>query len=77
MSINRFLFGVFLYLLSGKIWAAGPLHQQIDQQIESRAGGQIAGLASDAEFLRRVSLDLNGIVPTADEVRTFLSDQDS
>ena len=77
MSINRFLFGVLLCFSSGPVWSAGPLHQQIDQQIESRAGGQIADLASDAEFLRRVSLDLNGIVPTADEVRTFLGDQDS
>lgn len=30
--------------------------------------------ASDAEFLRRVSLDLNGAIPTAEQVRVFLDD---
>ncbi len=33
-----------------------------------------SGLCSDAEFLRRVSLDLTGLPPTAEEVRAFLAD---
>ena len=33
----------------------------------------LSGLATDAEFVRRVYLDIIGIVPTADEAREFLS----
>ena len=39
-----------------------------------RDGIPHAPLAGDAEFLRRVSLDLIGRIPTPDEIRTFLSD---
>ena len=35
---------------------------------------QAAGLCTDAEFLRRVSLDLTGLPATADQTRTFLND---
>ena len=34
-------------------------------------------LASDAEYLRRISIDLLGIVPTPEEVRHFLASEDS
>ncbi len=33
-----------------------------------------SGLCSDDEFIRRVSLDLTGIPPSADEVKAFLAD---
>jgi len=50
-----------------------PLHTLIDARMTP-----ISGLApapcSDAEFLRRVSLDLVGMPPTADEARQFLAD---
>ena len=32
-------------------------------------------MADDAEFLRRVSLDLNGVIPAAGEARAFLDDK--
>ncbi|HEY7311723.1 MAG TPA: DUF1549 domain-containing protein [Gemmataceae bacterium] len=57
--------------------AQAPLHQRIDQAI---AAGQpdfarrAAGQASDAEFLRRIYLDLTGVVPTTTQARDFLKD---
>ena len=35
---------------------------------------QPSGLSSDAEFIRRVYIDLSGLPPTADDVRAFLAD---
>jgi hypothetical protein len=54
--------------------AQQSLHQQIDALLQ--AGRQEQGaLSTDAEFLRRISLDLVGQIPTAEEVRTFLEDK--
>ncbi len=58
---------------------APPLHQRIDHWIErglAARGMKAAARSDDAEFVRRVSLDLNGLVPTADRVRRFLEDPD-
>jgi hypothetical protein len=54
-----------------------PLHERIDSLVERDAVGPLNPLAGDADFLRRVYLDLAGVIPTADEARTFLSDADS
>lgn len=55
--------------------AEEPLHQRIDALIAAAAGDwPIAARSSDAEFVRRVYLDLAGRIPTADEARTFLDD---
>ncbi|MDA1053642.1 MAG: DUF1549 domain-containing protein [Planctomycetota bacterium] len=35
---------------------------------------QPSGVCTDAEFIRRAQLDLTGLPPTADQVRTFLAD---
>jgi len=51
--------------------------RRIDELIERRLSdenAQPAPLASDAEFLRRVYLDLTGVAPRVAEVRTFLAD---
>lgn len=49
----------------------------VDRRIAERwaaAGVEPAGLADDAEFLRRVSLDLTGRIPSVEEVLRFLED---
>lgn len=53
---------------------ATPLPERIDALIEAAAVGPIAPPASDADFLRRVSIDLTGTIPTAAEAREFLAD---
>src|SRR5262245_33995724 len=64
-------------VFSDRAQAQAPLHERIDQLIAASKPDfekQAAPIASDAEFLRRVSLDLTGIIPSADEARTFLQD---
>lgn len=52
------------------------LYQRIDQLIAAQAGEfEIAGRSNDAEFHRRLFLDLAGRIPTTDETREFLSDE--
>ena len=45
-----------------------PLHARIDQLVEGASVGAVAPLANDADFVRRVYLDLTGIVPSVAEV---------
>src|SRR5262245_34315120 len=56
-----------------------PLQQVIDAEITAawqREKIKPAGRADDATFLRRVTLDLVGTVPTHDETQQFLADVD-
>lgn len=59
--------------------ACMPRRNFIDAHIFGKiehAGVPHAPLSSDYEFLRRVSLDLTGRIPSPDEVRTFVADSD-
>ncbi len=79
MSINRVGIGSLLLLAVGLFGNAAvraePLHEQIDAMIAAKAGGPVAPAATDAEFLRRVYLDLVGVIPSAEEARKFLDDK--
>lgn len=51
----------------------------IDREIDARLAGEktpASPTCSDAEFLRRASLDIIGRIPTPERVRAFLADKD-
>jgi hypothetical protein len=57
--------------------SAAEMARRIDQLLAERwqqAGARPAAAADAAEFLRRVCLDLTGVIPTVAEARQFLSD---
>jgi len=62
---------------SGFEWAEVPTNNHIDELVYAklqRLKIQPSGICTDAEFLRRVYLDLTGLPPLPDEVRAFLDD---
>jgi hypothetical protein len=63
-----------LLLLPACAGAAEPLHETIDRLIGASLVGPPAPPADDAEFLRRVSLDLTDRIASVAEARTFVQD---
>jgi hypothetical protein len=53
---------------------AGSLHARIDVAVDTLRAGPLSARANDAEFVRRLYLDLTGMIPTAEETRAFLDD---
>ncbi len=59
--------------------AAMPRRNFVDQYVFGKMdldGIPHAGLATDSEFLRRVSLDLTGRIPPSEELKAFVADTD-
>lgn len=72
------LYVLSLWCLAGFAVAADTpppsLHERIDQLLEQDTVGSCAPQCSDADFVRRIWLDVAGMVPPSDEVRAFLAD---
>src|SRR5262245_49847474 len=57
---------------------AATVTKLIDDAIQKRLDAEkitASPLATDAEFIRRVSLDITGVIPSAERVTAFLDDK--
>ena len=68
------LAGLLIVWNSSPLQADEPLHVRIDQVVDATVVGPVSDVADDLTFLRRVTLDLIGRVPTITEVREFVAD---
>jgi hypothetical protein len=71
---------VLFFASSAAMAQENPLRQVIDAEIKKgwqQDKIEPAGRASDAVFLRRIYLDLAGVVPTYEETTRFLKDTDA
>ncbi len=62
----------------GYAWQDSPEHNYIDKLVNAKLQRMKilpSGTCSDAEFLRRVSIDLAGLPPTIEMVKAFLADK--
>ena len=62
---------------TGFVWAQPETWGRVDELVAAkwqRMKIEPSGLCSDADFIRRVSLDLTGLPPTAEAVRAFIAD---
>jgi hypothetical protein len=81
MLSNRSLLLLVLCLVALSatgVSAEAPLHERIDRAIAAAQpdfARRAAPPASDAEYLRRLTLDLTGALPTAAQARAFLADR--
>ena len=64
-------------LLAVGVAAAQEISAKIDAALAANAGGALAERCSDADFVRRVYLDLAGRIPSAEETRSFLKNSEA
>lgn len=65
-------------VLPAEVYARLPVLNEVDRLVYARLqklGIQPSSGCSDEEFLRRASLDVVGVLPTAEQTRRFLADQ--
>ncbi|MCH2125324.1 MAG: DUF1549 domain-containing protein [Pirellulaceae bacterium] len=75
-AFRIYLFSCGFLALVPQLAANEPaLHRLIDQHVVPSTGLELP-LCSDADFLRRISIDLIGMPPSLDQAQAFLSDQD-
>ena len=63
---------------SGFAWKSSPPNNFVDELVAAklqRTKTLASGLCDDADFIRRIHLDLTGLPPTAPAVRAFLADK--
>lgn len=72
-TLRRLIFLGILAQASNVSAQGEPLHSLIDKLL-TPVTGDVPTAAPDAEFLRRSSIDLIGMPPTADEARAFIAD---
>jgi hypothetical protein len=67
----------FVKEIPGFVWSNPPSNNRVDDLVHSQLkllGYLPSSTCSDSEFLRRVSLDVIGLLPTVAETREFLND---
>ena len=77
LQSTRHLLASLLCLAASEGVRGGELHEQVNALFtKDWAAAKVtpAAMSSDAEFVRRVHLDLNGVIPTAADTRAFLDD---
>lgn len=74
-STRVFCLTLVLFAPIANLRADESISRRIDAVIKQAHDGELAPRSTDAEFLRRISLDLTGSIPTAAEAKQFLDNK--